>query len=272
MKSVLIASPVRQKPAILGEFLTSIKELKRDQAKVDYLFIDDNDEQASHQLLTQFKEEHENTMVWDWEDQKPYLCDEMTHHWNEELIWKVAAMKDRMLEYVLKEGYDAIFLIDSDLVLHPGTLEQLLLADKDIISNIFWTRWKPDDMEMPQVWLQDTYTLYRKGRNEVITGQEAMQRILQFFRQLRVPGVYEVGGLGACTMIRREAIEVGVRFAEIKNLSFQGEDRHFCIRAAALGLSLYVDTHFPAYHIYRESDLEGVADYKNKAHISSQKR
>ena len=29
-----------------------------------------------------------------------------------------------------------------------------------------------------------------------------------------------------------------------------GEDRHFCIRAAALGLSLYVDTHYPAYHIY----------------------
>src|SRR5690606_16148011 len=53
-----------------------------------------------------------------------------------------------------------------------------------------------------------------------------------------------------------------VSFSEIKNLSFWGEDRHFCIRAAALGLSLYVDTNYPAYHIYRESDLEGVWKYK----------
>ena len=37
-----------------------------------------------------------------------------------------------------------------------------------------------------------------------------------------------------------------------------GEDRHFCIRAAALGFTLYVDTHYPAYHIYRESDLHNA--------------
>lgn len=49
----------------------------------------------------------------------------------------------------------------------------------------------------------------------------------------------------------------GVRFKEIKNLSFFGEDRHFCVRAAALGFSMFMDTHYPAYHIYRESDLKG---------------
>jgi hypothetical protein len=68
-------------------------------------------------------------------------------------------------------------------------------------------------------------------------------------------------------LISRKALVAGVSFAEIKNLSFWGEDRHFCIRAAALGFSLYVDTHFPAYHIYRESELSGIASYKTKGTV-----
>ena len=71
-----------------------------------------------------------------------------------------------------------------------------------------------------------------------------------------------MGGLGACTLIARAALLKGVRFKQIENLRIlKGEDRFFCVRAAALGLELFVDTHYPAYHIYRESDLEGVPEY-----------
>jgi hypothetical protein len=80
---------------------------------------------------------------------------------------------------------------------------------------------------------------------------------------LKKPGVYEVGGLGACTLIELEPLAKGVNFDPIKNLTIPGEDRFFCIRAAILGYDLFVDTHYPAYHIYREKDLEGVSDYVN---------
>jgi len=80
--------------------------------------------------------------------------------------------------------------------------------------------------------------------------------------QLKVPGVYTVGGLGACTLISKRAIQAGVNFKEIYNISFMGEDRHFCIRAVALGFELFVDTHYPAFHIYRLSDLDGLAEFK----------
>ena len=36
------------------------------------------------------------------------------------------------------------------------------------------------------------------------------------------------------------------------NLALLGEDRHFCVRAGALGYTLYFDTVYPVYHIYRE--------------------
>lgn len=88
-------------------------------------------------------------------------------------------------------------------------------------------------------------------------------RQLHFLNTLRRPGIYEVGGLGACTLISRRALEAGANFSKIKNLSLTGEDRHFCVRAAVLGFPLYVDTHLPAYHIYRNKDLEGVSTYRD---------
>lgn len=73
-----------------------------------------------------------------------------------------------------------------------------------------------------------------------------------------------MGGLGACTLIRRSVLEAGVNFDRIPNVSFWGEDRHFCIRAQAYGFQLFVDTHYPAYHIYRLSDLPGAAAYNRR--------
>lgn len=61
--------------------------------------------------------------------------------------------------------------------------------------------------------------------------------------------------------IQKIALEKGINFLEIPNLSFWGEDRHLCIRAVDWGFSLYVDTSCLTYHIYRELDLVGVATY-----------
>lgn len=63
------------------------------------------------------------------------------------------------------------------------------------------------------------------------------------------------------TLISRSALQRGVSFAPIPNLTIHGENRFFCIRAAVLGLGLYVDTRSPAYHMYREQELEGALAY-----------
>ena len=62
-------------------------------------------------------------------------------------------------------------------------------------------------------------------------------------------------------LISKKALSLGVSFSEIYNLGFSGEDRHFCVRAAALGLELYADTHYPPFHIYRESELPALKTY-----------
>lgn len=262
---VLIGSPIRQEPEILEKFLYSLTNLQNEHLIVDYFFIDDNDDKSSKDLLYTFGGKLKGKIIIEQgEESDIYIRDQFTHHWKENIVWKVAEYKNKIIEYSIKESYDYLFLIDSDIILHPKTLLHLINTNKDIISEIFWTKWHIDSIELPQVWLYDHYSLVPKKRLEIIDKAESDRRYVGFIEQLRKPGVYEVGGLGACTLIRKNALQTGVNFNEIYNISFWGEDRHFCIRAAALGFKLHVDTTYPAYHIYRKEDLNGAETYINR--------
>lgn len=258
---MLIGSPVHQKAPILQLFLTSLEYLNTEGVEVHYLFIDDNESEDAKRILLDFVGKKNTAYVLNSTNSQKYICDENTHYWNESLVWKVAHFKNIIIQFALEKDFDYLFLIDSDIVLHPETLQKLIEGEKDIISNIFWTKWQPDFPELPQVWVFDQYGQYYYKRGEKLTKEQIQERHQQFLEMLRKPGVYEVGGLGACTLISRKALQSGVNFSEIKNVSFWGEDRHFCIRAQALGFDLFVDTHYPAFHIYRESDKEKAEEY-----------
>lgn len=255
MKKILIGAPIHQEPEILELYLKSLQDLNTHNLEVNYCFVDDNIVQESKQILKKFKEENNVKILKSYSHDR-YEKNEHTHVWKENLIWKVADFKNRIITEAIKGKYDYLLFVDSDLILHNETLQQLIKAGKDIISEVFWTKWTPDAIALPQVWVRDQYTLFKQGRGEKIAQKEVDRRVLDFLKMLKKPGVYEVGGLGALTLISRKALDKGVNFSEIKNVSYWGEDRHFCIRALALGLKLHVDTHYPAYHIYRKSDLE----------------
>ncbi|MEW6726099.1 MAG: glycosyltransferase [Bacillota bacterium] len=266
MLKILVASPVRQKPAVLKEFLWSLEQLETTGMDLAFVFVDDNDEESD--LLRNFAAGRTNVRIFRGGTSEEYRCDENTHHWRDSLVWKVAAYKDRFIDMAKDEGFNFLFLVDSDLVLHPKTLIHLAGLGKDIVSEVFWTRWQPELPPLPQVWVAHDYRLYEAQRDEVLDNDEMVRRISAFLKMLQQPGTYKVGGLGACTLISRKAILMGVSFKEIYNLDLTGEDRHFCIRAAALGLELYADTYYPPYHIYRESELAGLEAYKNR-HFSA---
>jgi len=266
-KRILVGSPIHQKPAILQEFLTSLLQLKQHHIELNYYFIDDNIDQDSSHILQQFSQQSEHVLLQSSGLSDDYIRDDTTHLWNTNLIWKVANFKNTIIQHAAKLNYDYLFLIDSDLILHPDTIEHLVATDKDIISEIFWTQWQPDAMFQPQVWMRNEYDQWEQHLGERLPDQEIAIRFAQFISKLKNPGLYEVGGLGACTLISQSAIKAGVNFNLIHNVSFWGEDRHFCIRAVALGIPLYVDTLYPALHLYRDSDLDKVSSFKKECEI-----
>jgi hypothetical protein len=263
---ILLGSPVRQKPEILKEFLDSLDHLEQKTYTLDYYFVEGNTIPESEKLLFDFAEKKGPRCHLIHEDKEKILpanvCNEVTHYWQEDIIWKIAAFKDEIIEFARDNDYDYLFLIDSDLLIHPRVVDQLIKANKEIVSNIFWTNWVPNTQLLPSVWISDLYTLYNAEIGEKLTQEEALERQFAFLSQLKEPGIYEVGGLSACTLIHKTALHKPISFKRIKNCMLWGEDRHFCLRAAALGISLFVDTHYPAYHIYRDSDLAGVYAFK----------
>lgn len=260
---VLIGAPICQEPIILHCFFLSLKRLVIPGFEVYYHFIDDNHELQSKELLAGFAKEVNNVTI-EKADNEAGKQIYRNHNWTQSKIWKVADFKDRIIARAREEEFDYLFFIDSDLLLYPQTVGHLIDTGKEIVSEVFWTKWTATSKEHPQVWLSDVYTQYEKALGEKISAEEMEIRKGAFFDKLRVPGLYEVGGLGACTLISKSAMEKGASFKLIKNLSFWGEDRHFCVRANALGIDLFVDTHYPAYHIFRMGELPGGLEFLAK--------
>lgn len=153
------------------------------------------------------------------------------HLWTLDLMWKMGDLRNRTIREMLEGGYDYWLSVDTDIVLDPWTLYHLINADKDIVSEIFWTQ-APNGKYWCNAWMEDQYSSPPE--------------------EWKKPGLYQCGMTGALTLVKRRVFEAGVSYAKIPNIhnALRGEDRHFCIRAACAGFEMWIDTHCPARHLY----------------------
>lgn len=263
MYKILVGSPVRQKSKVLKEFLLGLQESEKGQNQITYFFVDDNIEANSSELLKNFSQNNDVIIKKGAE-----LYNEDAHYeghvWHAANLARITVYKNEMISYCIEKGFDYLFLIDSDIVIDKRCMLQLLSDKVDIVSNVFWTQWRKNGILTPQCfWIPDIY-IQDKAFNVPMTFEEAHAIKMDMIEKLKTPGLYKVDGLGACTMISRRALEMGVSFKEIPNLRIPGEDRPFCIRAGALGIDLYMDSVYPAYHINKEIYLDRVEEFKRE--------
>lgn len=270
MKRILVGSPVRQKHPILEQFLLGLEGVDKTGFALSYYFVDDNVDPESSAMLEVFAQKHDalikkGSELTDLDSFSNYVSDEITHLWDPSTIRKVAYFKDSIIEYAVENKFDYLFFVDSDIVVDKRTLRQLASRNVDIISNVFWTQWQPNwELEPQCFWMPALNVQSVKPFAPPISREESRQLQRNFFAKMRIPGMYKVDGLGACTLISYDALAKGARFKEIPNLALLGEDRHFCVRAGALGYTLYFDTVYPVYHIYREEYLNRVDEFKRE--------
>ena len=237
MSKVLIGAPVRVKNTVLKEFLTGL-ELLESFAKRNDTVLKKGSE------LSQSDDQYDG------------------HNWKFETLAKVTKYKNTIIQYCIDNGFDYLLLIDSDIVIDRRSILQLLSDNVDIVSNVFWNQWVKNGFMTAQCfWIPDIY-LQESAWNTPRPFAESHKIRLDMYEQLKKPGLYEVDGTGAFTLVSRRALEAGVNFTDIPNLKILGEDRPFCIRAGVLGFKLYMDTHFPAYHCSREIFLDRVEEFK----------
>lgn len=239
MSKVLITAPLRQDIRIFREFQAGLDALEIPKGvTVDRYFVVNNCPEVVPEI---------HGAEFDVSDiDLEYIKTNNDHLWTLELMAAMSQLRNDTIRYALDRGYDYWFSVDTDIVLHPETLKALLEADKDIVSEIFWTK-APSGMWWCNGWMYDQCDFDGHLKEWV------------------VPGLYRIGMTGACMLVKRKVLEAGVSYTQIPNIrtALRGEDRHFCIRAACAGFELWMDTHYPADHLYTNEVYEQYMRDKN---------
>lgn len=231
MKKILITAPLRQEIDIFQEYQKGLDALEVPEGyEVSRFFVVNDCREVIPHI--------ENAEYIVANTGETYRKTGDDHLWTLELMRKMSDLRNRTITEMLTGGYDYWFSVDTDIVLDPKTLRTLIEADKDIVSEIFWTQ------HWCNAWEHDQYSPPRD--------------------EWRKPGLYKVGMTGACTLVKRKVFEAGVDYTQIPNIhqALRGEDRHFCVRAACAGFEMWVDTHCPATHLYTRQLYE---EYMKKA-------
>jgi hypothetical protein len=238
MKKILFFSSICKTKSILEITLHSYAKLQKNNFEIDFLFYDDNKEESASTFLIEFCTLHSNfSLMTKMEIIKTDYDD---HKWNPSQIDRIITIKNRAIEYALEKGYNYLFLVDADLVLHPNTLVHLVKQKQHFIFTVFWTLFFNELYHKPNAWDWHSW------------GYKNAETLLKLSKN----GMYKVGGGGACTLLSDEILSKGLTFDRLPSLNYQGEDRHFCTRAQALGYDVVVDTYFPAYHIFLNKQCE----------------
>lgn len=227
MTKILITAPLRQSVGIFREHQKSLDRLNiPDGVAVDRFWVVNDCPEVIQELRGSY-------LVCDTGDEFKKTDD--NHLWLPENLAKMPYLRNLTIAWMLEHDYDYWFSVDTDLILRPATLEYLLAADKDIVSEIFWTEAAGGNGYWCNAWMYDQ-----------ADGMSA---------DWLEPGLYRVGMTGACTLVKRRVFEAGVNYAPIHCIRdiLWGEDRWFGIRAAVLGFEAWVDTHAPALHLYTDA-------------------
>jgi len=178
--------------------------LERQTVKADHLFVVNNGESAYATLLRSRKL---NAV----EDSKPAST----------RIEKIVNGRNYLRDYALKNNYDYLLMLDSDVMLPNNALEILLSARVDVITGVYLNAFKMSDKTIiAPVVFKDS----GNGECQLFT-----------YEYVDAPKVFDVGAAGlGCTLISKRVLEQ-IQFHSFGNSTTGGEDMAFYVDARAKG-------------------------------------
>lgn len=155
--------------------------------------------------------------------------------------------RNRIGARAVAEGYDYLLFVDSDVLLPPDALANLLEHDADVCTGWYLNRHAHSDAERTCLYAQGRGWKHYKARD---------------LREKRERGAYTLkakgGGLGCC-LIRTDVLDV-LRFPwfvwtdnsfdrRTGKVSSCGEDIDFFNKVEQAGISVYADTRVECEHL-----------------------
>lgn len=250
---ILHFSPVKKPSEITSLHLKSLEDLNIKGLDFTFSFFDDNDDSLSSLKLANFVSKHKAILFTNKDvPLEKHNNKKSDERWPTNAYKRITLIKNFAIHYFLKEDYDFLFFTDSDLILHPETIKTLLKQKKNFCSEIFWTKFDYLTTYAPNGWYSKPYGYTKED-------------LINFKNK----GTFQVDYTGACTLLSRKILEDKVSFKKIPSLDLLGEDKHFCIRASVMGYKIFMNTDYPAFHLYNASLLsQGEEFIKSEYNLS----
>ncbi|QGU00565.1 Glycosyltransferases involved in cell wall biogenesis [Candidatus Syntrophocurvum alkaliphilum] len=224
MNKVFIGCPVRNRAWVLPVYLDHIKNLDYPKELVEYCFIINDCTDNTSEILQDFAKNQKNKVKLVTKN----LGSEDRHERGWYSFTRLTRLRNYLLEEFLKSDCNYFFSVDSDILVPPNALSQLINNDCEIVSALVCNG--------HEVGNTNIYNILKK-----VDGN-SWHFITDFSRE----GLFSVDCTGAAYLIKRNVIEKhNVRYSSL----YGAEDIGFCEDVKRKGIPIYCDGRIECRHI-----------------------
>ena len=224
MPRVMIGCPVRNRAWILPHFLQNLTALVYPPEQIEYCFVINDCTDETELILQEFAHRFPARLLYD-NSSRPGGWQRGSYRFS-----RLAELRNRLLDEFLHSDCAYLFSVDSDIMVPPAALQQLMQANKDIVSALVCNGEEIGDDQFYNVFQQV---------------DERLIPIRDFPRQ----GIFPVDCTGAAYLIKRQVIAAGVRY----NSRWGAEDIGFCKEAKQHDFAIFCHGAIECDHIMRNS-------------------
>ncbi|MET3209908.1 UNVERIFIED_CONTAM: cellulose synthase/poly-beta-1,6-N-acetylglucosamine synthase-like glycosyltransferase [Paenibacillus sp. PvR008] len=242
--TVTIAAPIRNRAWILPSYLQHILDIDYPKAKMELLFVVNDSEDISLDILNSFKKENKHTyknIRIDVYNRNAPVDKRDLNVRNNYIYTHLSKLRNYIMS---KTKTDHLMFIDTDILVQPDIINNLLKHKRDIVSGLIWNGYisNPDKPYLfPNIMKINT-----KGYFEHIVNNQVKNAPF-----LPSSVLIQVDLTGAIIMLSRKVYK-SVKYG----FHPQGEDAYFCKMAQDKGFELYCDLGVFSHHIMSQDYLE----------------
>ena len=199
---------------VIDEFLGNISKFT--YPKFDLMLVDNSKDLNFYNKLKEFKLPQGKVII--------------EHMEFEDTIFKTVAVGyNRIISYMLKNGYDYYLILSTDEIPPVDTIERLLSHNKDIVGFIVHFGLEPNTI--PNVM---------KDGNFITSGKRGLH--WYNWKEIeKMKGLTKVWGITpACLLVKRKVFKTGVRFRYYSSWNV-GEDVWFIVECNSNGFEFWLD-------------------------------
>lgn len=238
---VLVAAPTYSgMDYCLDRFLKAIKQL--DYSNYDILLVDNT---TGEDYFSKLKELEGIIVLKDYNAENPK-------------IKRIVSSRNMIIDYALKNKYDYIFMLDSDVIVPKDSLKLLLNCKKDIVSGIYFSLFNSSaKIKLLPVVFRD---LEEKEINEIIKNNLISEELVKKYGLKRhlTPEEANSGELlevkypsGGCLLISKNVFK-SIRYGllDVPSAHNTTDDIFFFEEAKKYGFRLYTLTKVRCNHFF----------------------